>query len=142
MSQETNRIYSRLNAGRDVQLGDGLVRFDAQGYAVGIVRLGTVGPILSEPEPLNQSQFNAADSKPGFAVVPPAPVALVDENVASIEESGEIDETQAPLVVDDVPLSDESAKSYAEVQEKGTGDSEETAPPETPKKRVKGTRGG
>jgi len=66
-------IHSSKFAGREVWLGDGKVRFDAAGVAVGVVK--RAGRVLKPPEPVGPSQVEAAQGSPSFTVDGPPPQA-------------------------------------------------------------------
>ncbi|MGD9496240.1 MAG: hypothetical protein AB7Y46_08015 [Armatimonadota bacterium] len=103
-----NRIYSQQFAGREVWLGDGLVAFGDDGFAIGVVKRLGPGPRLA-PQPLGESQFEAAAQSAAYEVLPAQDEAAetprdtaADTEVAAEAAAGVDDEGQAEEIPRDL----------------------------------------
>jgi len=81
-------IRSEKFAGKQVWLGDGLVAFDDDGMAVGVINRG--GTPITPPAPLGPSQVEAAYESPSYEV-------LGDENVGVLEDDAVTPEADEPV---------------------------------------------
>ncbi|MEA3400815.1 MAG: hypothetical protein U9R79_06150 [Armatimonadota bacterium] len=96
-------IRSERWADEQVWLGDGLVRFDADGNAVGVIK--RAGQQISPPEPVGPSQVDAARQSASYTVDEAAdeapPERLPDEDQAPAEPATAAELAEANIDLDD-----------------------------------------